>query len=489
MKSAKYFIGCFLLVILVLGLNTGCRKSFLNINDNPNAPSTVDVSVALPAAEAAIAHAMGNDMQIMGCIWSQYWTQSPAASQYKVLEQYSPPSTNFDNVWRNFYVDGLQNLSFIITKATAQNKKQYVACAKIMEAYAYQMLTDNFGDIPFTNALQVDQTLTPTYDHQQVVYNGILKLLNDAIALIDPKDPTAPSGDDLLLGGDMSKWGRFANTMKLRVYLRLTGIDPATSEAGVRSLAGLSFLGSGENVQINYTSAGGNTNPLYSSTVALGGTPNLLASNTAMGYLLSNNDSRVTVFYSAALTGGYNGLNQGNYNSTVNASSVSYPSPQVGANSGDPNSATAPVKLMTDNESYFLQAEAATRGWLNAGQQQTLYNSGVRASYADFGLADTSALSYLAQPAIAFPTAGSLQNQIQAIITQKWISMCGTQGDEAWIEWRRTTYPNFFVPSAVSNIGAGRFPRIMLYPSTEVTRNPNMPGQHFIYDKVWWDIN
>ncbi|HEV7230737.1 MAG TPA: SusD/RagB family nutrient-binding outer membrane lipoprotein [Bacteroidia bacterium] len=478
-----------LVVVLALATETGCKKDYLNINDNPNFPTTVDVSVVLPSAEVAIANAMGNDLQITGSIWAQFWTQSPAASQYKTLEQYSPSSSFFDNVWRNLYADALQNLSFIVTKAGSQGSMQYVACAKILEAYSFQMLTDNFGDIPFSQALQATTIVTPKYDRQQAVYAGIIKLLNDALGLINLTDKVHPGGDDLLFGGDMSKWQKFANTLKLRAYLRISGVDPTSSEAGVRSLSGQNFLGAGETAQVNYISSGGNTNPLYSSTVALGGTPNLLASKTAMDYLLQNNDSRVGAYYSQALVGGYAGLQQGNYNTTTNASGISYPSPNVGANASDPASATAPVKLMSDNESYFLQAEAAARGWLNAGQQQFFYESGIRASYADYGIADSSATKYIAQPAIAYPLAGTFHDQLQAIITQKWISMCGNQGDEAWIEWRRTTFPSFFTQSMVSNIGSGRFPRILLYPSTEVTRNPNMPGQHFIYDKVWWDIN
>ena len=476
-------------IILALTMGTGCKKEFLNINDNPNLPGTIDVSAALPSAEAAIAQTLGNDLQITGCIWAQFWTQSPVASQYKTLEQYSPSSDNFDNIWRNLYVDALQNLSYIITKAGTQHKPQYVACAKILQAYAFQLLTDNFGDVPFTEALQVNTTLTPKFDKQQVVYAGIFRLLNEGIALINPADPLHPAGDDLLLGGDMTKWLHFANTLKLRAYLRLSYIDPATSEAGVRSLASAVFLRAGESVQLNYSSSGGNTNPLYSSTVALSRIQNLLGSKTAIDYLLQNNDARVTVFFSPANNGGYAGLVQGNYNSTVNSAAVSYPSPNVGANTTTSASATAPVKLMSDNESFFLQAEAAARGWLGGGQQKALYESGIKASYADYGLADSSATSYLSQPAIAFPLAGTFQDQLKAIILQKWISMCGNQGDEAWIEWRRTAIPDFFIPSLASNIGAGRFPRIMLYPSSEITRNPNMPGQHFIFDKVWWDTH
>ena len=99
------------------------------------------------------------------------------------------------------------------------------------------------------------------------------------------------------------------------------------------------------------------------------------------------------------------------------------------------------------------------------------------------------AAGYYAQTAIAYPTGGTLQNKIQAIITQKWASMCGNQNDEAWIEWRRTTYPNFFTVSVSSIIGGTKMPQRMLYPNNEVTTNQNFPGQPTIYSKVWWDVN
>lgn len=470
-------------------LLAGCKKDFLNINDNPNSPAKVDIKNVLPSAELAIGHVMGNNFQIYGGIWAQYWTQNPFSSQYKTLEQYSPAADDFDSPWRLCYSDALEDLDYVIQKGTEQGKFQYVACAKILEAYTYQVLTDNFGDIPFSNALQGDNgVLYPKYDSQKDVYDGLIKLVNDGLALIDENATDGPTTDDLLLGGDMSKWQKFGNTLKLRIYLRLAYIDPGKAQAGIAAMTGATFLGAGEDVRIKYTSNPGGTNPLYSTYADLSQVQNLVASSTAIDTMNSWSDYRILVFYAPLSNGTYAGNAQGDYTSNIPVSQLSLPGPITGADVDSARSATAPVKLMSDYESLFLQSEAAARGWMG-GSAQTLYESAITANYTSYGLTATQASSYIAQPMVAYPASGSLTQQIQAIITQKWFSMCGNQGNEAWTEYRRTGFPSFLVQSAHSIIGPGRVPKRMFYPSSELTRNPNVPAQHLIYDKVWWDIN
>jgi len=483
--------------VIILSTFSSCKKDFFDINTDPNNPTDVTVNYLLPSAEAGIAHAMGNDLAIYGGLWAQFWTQSPASSQYKTFEQYGPSSSDFDRPWENLYSDALMDLNRIITKGTALNQNQYVACAKILQAYAYQVLTDNFGDIPFTESLQAETgVIAPHYDAQSAVYDGIITLVNSGLALIDENatgTPGSPGADDLLLGGDMTLWKEFGNTLKLKIYLRLSEVNPTKAQAGITELqnAGAVFLGSGEEVKINYTTEGGNNYPLASSIIQLGYVQNLVASSTAMNYLLNNNDPRVDIFYDAdANTGNQAGIPQGDY--TLPASTpVSFPSTIVGGNGSTADlasqSSTAPVKLMTGYESFFLQAEAVARGWMT-GDAQALYEAGITESFESYGLADTSATSYFAQTAIAYPAAGPLQDKIKAIITQKWIAMCGNQNDEAWIESRRTNYPDFFTFSVNTIIG-NRFPERFLYPSNEVSNNGSFPGQQLITAKVWWDAN
>ncbi len=491
MKKNKILINCILTGAVVLASATSCKKSYLDINQNPNFPSDVTIVELLPSAEAAIAHAVGNNLQIYGGIWGQYWTQSPSSSQYKTIEQYSPSASDFDRPWKALYADALQDLKNIIAKATAESKPNYVACAKILQAYSFQLLTDNFGDIPFFEAIRADELiLSPHYDSQQDVYNGIIKLLSEADALIDESSSAFnPGTEDLLLGGNMALWKEFGNTLKLRVYLRLAYKDPGKAQAGIAALAtaGALFLNPGEDVKINYTLNGGNTNPLFSSIIGLGGTQNLVASGTAVNYLLNNGDTRVDAFYTPASNGNQIGIAQGNYTLPA-GTKVSIPGPKTGGDGGDDSSALAPVRLMSGYESEFLQAEAVVRGWLT-GDAKALYETGITASFASFGATDTFTLGIINDSASAFPTSGTSEDKIKAIITQKWIALCGNEGTEGWTEWRRTGYPNFFTESTNSIIGAGRLPARFFYPNTEVTRNGNFPGQKLIYDKVWWDVN
>jgi hypothetical protein len=472
------------LVLAFFLFASSCSKEYFDINDNPNSPSKASIKELLPSAEAAIALAMGADFQIYGGLWGQVWTQNPASSQYKTFEQYSPSSSDFDRSWKLLYADALEDLVTIEAEAKEGGYVNYVAVSKILQAYAFQTLTDNFGDIPFSQALN-GEVLFPAYDRQEDVYTGVIKLLKDADALID-ESAFAPGTEDLLLHGDMSGWRKFGNTLLLRVYMRLSEVNPSLAQNGIGELsaAGAQFLGDGEDISLNYFSVGGNTNPLYSSIVDLGGTQNLVGSATCINYMLSTNDPRVEVLYTLASNGTYAGILQGGYDTAVNTP-ASLPSAITGGYGDDATSALAPVRLMTGVESLFMQAEAAQRGWL-ADAPQALYDAAINASFNALQIPD-SAANFLAQPSIAFPAADSLK--LKAIMTQKWVALSGTQNNEVWNDWRRTNYPDFFTVSLNSIIGAGRFPARFLYPNSEVTRNQSFPGQKLIYDRVWWDVN
>jgi hypothetical protein len=506
-RNKKIAIVLLFVGLILTGFFSACKKNFFNVNNNPNHPTDVNVNFLLPSAEASIAQALGNNLAIYGGIWGQYWTQNPASSQYISLEQYSPASSDADFPWGILYSNALIDLQTIVTKATASNQMQYVACAKILEAYTYQLITDNWGDVPFSQALQAQSgILSPKYDVQKSVYTNIIQLVTDGLALLDTTasgNPGVPANDDIFCQGNMTLWKHFGNTLKLRMYLRISGIDPTTAQSGIQSLqtSGALFLQSGEEIELNYSTTGGNTNPLYASYVSLGNIQNLVASSTCINYMLNYNDYRLYTFYTGA-----NGLVQGSGPKLSPGTPVSYPSAAVGSGndaSGIATPAAAPVILMSSYESLFLQAEAVARGWMT-GDDNALYQAGITENYSvwispmslgnygqAFGVdsAQSWAAQYYAQDSIQYPVSGTLAQKLRAIITQKWASMCGNQNDEAWIEWRRTTYPNFLTVSVTSIIGGNKMPQRMFYPNNEVTTNQNFPGQPTIYSKVWWDIN
>lgn len=482
MKKFKIKIAALMLALVAVGF-AGCKK-FLDINENPNAPADANVTLLLPSAEAAVTHVLGNQFQVYGGIWAQYWTQSPAASQFKSIDQYAANASNFDRSWRILYTNALQNFDVIIDKvATQPQYTQYAAISYIMKGYTFQLLADAFGDVPVTEATNKDIT-NPHYDPQAIVYDSVFAFIDKGMALIDLNTEAVPGNDDLIFQGDMEKWQQFANTLKLRAYLRLAKADAAKSEAGVKSLAGATFLNT--DALIEYSSTGGNQNPLFAEILDLGRTQNLVASSTAVDEMNRNNDPRVAVFYEIEPTANkVVGIAQGAFDTTTAQPKVSDPSIFVGAKGQDDRSALAPVKLISATESYFLQSEAAARGWLTGNAAQ-LFQSGITASFQAYDLSGEAA-NYLATAPDAQWPGGTFENQLKAIITQKYYAMCGNQSFEAWTEWRRTGYPTFFKVSLASSLGTNQMPARLLYPSTEVTQNANFPGLQLITTPVWWD--
>jgi hypothetical protein len=171
---------------------------------------------------------------------------------------------------------------------------------------------------------------------------------------------------------------------------------------------------------------------------------------------------------------------------------ISNPAAITGALASSTSAALAPVIFISAHESKFLQAEAVARNWgTSTFSDSALFRQGIIASFLYLGV-DTStaaAKTYMNSSYWGrYPIGGTVAQKVRHIITQKWFAMNGTQGFEAWTEWRRTGYPDFLVISATSQIKP-KFPSIFLYPDVEVSRNSNFPGQKQVTDRVYWDIN
>src|SRR6476620_1872313 len=170
---------------------TGCKK-FLDVNKNPNLPTTATDNLLLPSTQAAIAMAVGNNLQVIGSLYSQYWTQNPSSSQYKTIEQYNPEPASFDRVWGILYNDALQDIKLL----EQSRNPNYVGIALIEKAYAFQLLTDAFGDIPLKEALEGNQVLSPHYSPQAEVYDSIFSWAKRGISLVGTST-IYPGTDDL----------------------------------------------------------------------------------------------------------------------------------------------------------------------------------------------------------------------------------------------------------------------------------------------------
>ena len=497
----------------ILG-TTSCRK-FLDVNTDPNKTQVATVQTLLPAGQLLVGTALGVDMEIAGSIWSGYWTQSPNSSQYRSLEQYAPGQDAFSTTWSNLYAAN-ENFKQLSKLADAQKKKHYKALSLMMTAYTYQLLADAWGDVPFSQALKGQPEdggiLNPKYDSLTTIYTNIMGYIDSAEALLAQTDAAGPGTDDLLFGGDVTKWQKFGYTLKLRMWLRLSEKNPTAAQAGIANLyatPGVAFLDVSEDAKITYGANSNNKSPLYAESSGLNNTQNLVASSTAVDSFNANFDDRAYVFYSYLSNGSIVGIPQGAYDITVAGGSFSVPSGYVGGDASDKlnpkaKSEAAPVVFMSAAESYFMQAEVEARGWAVTGNSdQVLWQNGIYSSFKAYDQqiqnefasngapynADTSINNYFLNGGYwtVYPTTGTLQDKLRFIITQKWFAMCGNQGFEAWTELRRTGYPDFFVPSAHSMIGL-QTPSRFLYPTSESTRNSAFPGLKPITAKVWWDI-
>jgi len=479
----------FLFLIGSIGF-TGCKK-FLDINQNPNNPDSADPSLLLPTVQAADGQIVGNAFQVLGNIYAEYWTQSPSASQYKVVEQYVQANSYYDRVWNTIYRNALVNAQLIINNKGA-GLEYTKGMAYVLKAYTYQVATDAFGDIPLTQALQGNAYGSPKYDTQQAVYDSVFNYIDKGIALLNTKTSVSPGNQDLIFKGDVSKWIAFANTLKLRAYLRISYKDAAKAKAGIAALYQTNPTFVAQDAAIQYSTVGGNENPFYNEMVGLGKTQNVVASGTAVLALKSNNDPRLRKLYNkvpsdntpAGDTIAY--ILQGTYQQNP-TKKVSFPTPLVAGDANDPASATVPVKLISLSESYFLQAEAVARGFA-VGDATALFKSGVTTSFTATGLTAADANTYLASaPDANIAGAVSLEDKIKIIITQKYYAMNGLQGFEAWTEYRRTGYPTFLVVSKASLLGAGLMPQRFIYPNSEVTTNLSYPGTVPVTTPLWWD--
>jgi hypothetical protein len=330
-------------------------------------------------------------------------------------------------------------------------------------------MTEAMGDLPYTEALKGDTVLHPTYDTQQVIYDSLFALLTQANAEIDLTPGVVGfTKGDLMYGGKMIMWKKFANSLRLRLAVHLSNVDPAraATEAAAAIANGV-FAADSESAKLVYLTASPNRNPIYNDAQ---GRDDYGMSKTFVDSLTSWADPRLPVFAQVNPAGtGYqglpNGLNDGAGTPIVNIS-------RFGARWR--SIAGARMDLLTYSEVQFLQAEAAERGWIagGSGAAATNYTNAITASMQEYGVSAGTA-AYLGQAKVGYDAAGAtLQGHLQQIAYQKWTSMF-MQGMEAWTEIRRTQIPAVIPgPNAVFGAGvAKQIPERLPYDDQESVLN------------------
>ncbi len=521
--------------ILGVALSTGaCDKGLADVNDNPNAPTDVPAQYLLPNAIQQTVEFGGQNTWItleMTGIFVQHW----AKIQYTEEDQYELRDAIINNLWNGVYAGPLKDWAVVIKKGqqTAEEGDQakgdnQSAMGMVGKAYTASILTDLYGDIPYSQALQADAEepiTTPVYDPQQELYGQLLNELQTAVGMMNPGAGSF-SDADLFYGGDMSQWIKFANSLRLRLAMRMSDVDPAGARSIVEAVASQPLiLTNDDNAGLVYQASPPYQNPYYENAAgSLGGggsRDDHAVSNTLVGILDMYNDPRIEVYanpasdqttdFTASWCGGagqlpcqvtYNGfVYRGERNGIANGSvpKLSLIS-RIGRHfRADP---ATPQYIMTAAEVNFLLAEAALNGWSVGGSAADYYEAGIRQAFelwngvtvastdapVDLGTAVQDA--YLAQPTVAL--TGNATTDLEKIIDQKWLALY-TMPWEAYSEYRRTGYPDEIVPSEDATIQfiPGRIP----YPSLEQSLNngnlqaaiseQNTDGNYC--GTVWWD--
>ena len=470
------------LLITALFLLVSCDETF-DVNRDPDAlaPGQAN-STIFPAGITGLIGAQGSYYAIIGGFWSQFWTQNNTSNQYKAIDQYSIGTNDYGAAYTAMY-DALNDIRVVKAQAAKQGNTKYYLMSTILEVEGSQVLTDLYDAIPYAEANN-GNILQPKFNSGKETYDIMIADLKLALS----KDLNAsvgdnPGADDFLFKGDMTKWTKFGNTLLLKLYMRLTKVDPALAQSGITSLinSGALFLDTDAGMT-QFIDAADRSNPLFESDRRqLNSTLNLRASKTLYSYLQTNSDPRLGKYYG---TGNPN--NQGDFlNTATNLSLVTL-------------SPLTPVFFISKEESYFLQAEALTRYYGGSGAKAK-YDAGVTAAIVRFGGSATAILATGGK--YEFPATGTAA-QIQAIITQKWIASFPGNGYESFLEQNRTGYPKvsavpqsseLYIPGefavSVNNQTGNLFPKRIVLPSTVRTRNPNAPALKAITDPVWWDVN
>jgi hypothetical protein len=472
---------------------------FLDINDDPNNPSAVPAALSLPAAQLNIAVSLNADYAVVGGLWAQHWTQSHVASQYRDEDRYDLTRLDYQVAWQEMYAGALIDLSKIEAEAVSTGNWNLNLQAVCLSAFTYQIMADWYDAVPYTQALLGESGNTaPIYQGGKEIYDSLIVRIDAALAQDFSGAGVAQVPSDFVFGAlakadQIAAWRDFANTLKLKLWLRQTKVDNAGAGAAISALlANSTFLTQDAKLDI-FTDLPDKSNPLYESNERqLNVKTNLRGSRTFISWLQENNDPRLDAYFTPGTTGHF-GLWQGWFDA---------PTPIVAEQQPDVANlyADQPVYFFSADEVNFMLAEANAR-YGSAGEAKGAYEAAVNGACSRVGV-DCSALVG-AGGLYEYPN-GSLDANIKAIITQKWASLV-YRGYEAFWDHLRTGVPNVFSNPVIDPIdppadyipgtftwsvggktSEGVFPQRLVYPESERNTNQNIPAEVALTVPVWW---
>ncbi|MEM0939813.1 MAG: SusD/RagB family nutrient-binding outer membrane lipoprotein [Bacteroidota bacterium] len=475
------FMSCFLL---------GSCDDFFDVNETPNNPIDVPPEVLLPTVLAASGFINSNELNRFGSTIAVYL--AGAGGSPRDYDLYDLNSNDFGNQW-NFEIYGgaITDSQQLIDIAEADGASHYVGIAKILQAYAFSVATDCWGDVPYSQSpsTTINQ---PRFDAQEDIYLGnesleiqsLFDLVREGVEDLKSASTLSPGTEDIAFNGDIDSWIRTGNTLLLKLANTISIIDPPTAVSIINEvLADGQYIDSNsEDFNINFGTSVGSQAPVFTYTRNSLFSDDLIMSSRFLTLLQDSNDPRLSLYFTSP-GGTFQTIDNGENLTAVpddEEDFSKYNDYVTGANG------EGPVRILTNFQVQFILAESALNlsGFSGSQSVSEYYENGIRASMELAGVDPTNIDIY-----IAANTLSSDPNiALEQIITQKYIAWCGN-GLEAWNDWRRTGFPVLAESQNAVGIDGTR-PVRLLYTNDEINANPNVPDpvpQTNV--RVWWDVN
>lgn len=485
-----------LYLIALLALTVfGCTDRFEEINKNPN-------NLTEAPYENVLANLVRNVTTISqsgaGYSISAFWSQQIANFTFPRADIYNPRDSDVGNMWRDLYSRTLINAKELIEIGQKEERSNLEAVARLLKVYAFQTATDLWGDVPYSEALQGYSNntgqvgnLSPAYDTQESIYPKLIAELKQANELFNKKgSDVITSGFDFVYQGDVAKWQKFCNSLLLRLYIRISKVDPASAQAGIEEVLADAatfpvFSSNSDDAQMNFVDATGERNPLFNQN-----NPDAV-SKMMIEFLINHNDPRLAVYAEPtqksvdAGTPAYAG--QPNGSTALPTDSISLIGNKF------VQDATAPLTLQTYAEVLFIIAEAANNGWNTNGQSaKQAYDAAITQNLTKNAVSAANITTYLAGTNVNLDNATTTDAKATLIAEQKWAALF--LQNEAYAEQRRTDIPVLSeVPKSIFP-GKG-LPLRLFIPSSEAAVNATnvSTATSGVVDgmfgkKLWWDV-
>lgn len=459
----------------MLGLGS-CDKGFDEMNIDPNRPTEVPAQNLLTQAQLSL-----NDLFwgiAVNAEFSMLMVQHFAQNEYAEESRYNLTGSNFNGIWNTAYAEGMNDLKVAADLVredetlTEDVRANRLAILEITQVWAFHNLTDIFGAIPYSEAFGEDPT--PAYDSQEAIYNGLLARLDEAVAMIKVDAGSFPSGENIY-NGDMAQWKLLANTLKLRIAMRMSDVAPGVAGPAVQAAYSAGVILSHENAATyNFDPQAALANPFYFNKV-IRNRDDYSVAKTLLVSMDTLNDPRIPAYAKPNVDGEYEGMPYGVSDAAATDFSKTSSRPSDAIRQQQSEAIIAgPVEV------YFLLAEAVEKGFI-AGDAATFYNLALESSMEQWGV---SGNDYIA----AHPYDAA--NWKEVIGRQKWVALY-TQGLQAWSEWRRFDFPALPFPDA-ANPEVSSIPVRAFYPSDEEgVNNESLKAAdpNELSAKLWWDVN